>query len=472
MRKKLFALVALGLMWQSSVEAQTNSSIQGIDHSYKPMTLKLDDKGSKFIRFITWHQFWLSHTANNPGTLDINGNDQKSSPDFGIRRSRFLVHAQISPRFLILSHWGINNQIFDNGGATAVTNFTGVATTPSNAGKKPQLFIHDAWTEYTVVPEKLSIGGGLHYWNGVSRSSSASTLTFMTMDAPIFNWHNIETTDQFARQFGIYAKGYLGKLDYRVAINKPFSFGLANNNTAIKSTTQANNILNENWATQGYLSYNFWDKENNTLPFYAGSYLGAKKVFNIGAGWYNHAGATGKRVSATDSSIATYTQTNLGVDVFLDMPLNKSKGTAISAYSVFYNNNYGPNYLRNVGIMNQHGNVRPISADSNSSWAGGGNAQPTLGTGNIWYTQAGYLFPKNKKGAAVMPYVAYTYKDLERIGTPSSQVDLGVNYFITGHQAKITGQYSTRPVYKTNADGTIGANGSKGQFIVQSHIFL
>ncbi|MBK8818918.1 MAG: porin, partial [Saprospiraceae bacterium] len=46
--------------------------------------------------------------------------------------------------------------------------------------------------------------------------TSHSTISFMTLDAPIFNFVNIETTDQFARQFGVYAKGQIGKLDYRI----------------------------------------------------------------------------------------------------------------------------------------------------------------------------------------------------------------------------------------------------------------
>jgi hypothetical protein len=36
---------------------------------------------------------------------------------------------------------------------------------------------------------------------------------------------NIELTDQFARQFGIYMQGQIGKLDYRIALNKPFAAG-------------------------------------------------------------------------------------------------------------------------------------------------------------------------------------------------------------------------------------------------------
>ncbi len=206
----------------------TITPVAKVDHSYKPLTLKLNEDGSKYVRFIMWHQFWATATQNNPDTKDAQGNlidgsegsDKSWSTDLALRRSRFLAYAQISPRCMILTHWGINNQSFING-ATA-PNGTNPTTAVGNQGKKPQLFIHDAWTEYELVKNKLYIGAGLHYFNGVTRLSSNSTLNFMTLDAPIFNWHNIEATDQFGRQLGFYAKGQLGRLDYRLALNKPF----------------------------------------------------------------------------------------------------------------------------------------------------------------------------------------------------------------------------------------------------------
>ncbi|MBL7722653.1 MAG: hypothetical protein JNK27_00820 [Chitinophagaceae bacterium] len=429
------------------------------------MVLKLDDKGQKFIRLITWHQMWVSSTGNNPGTLDINGKVQRSVTDMSIRRSRFLIQAQISPRFMILSHWGINNQSFINGGS-AGTLGTGASAT-GQGGKRPQLYIHDAWTEFAVKPGKLHLGAGLHYWNGVSRMSSHSTLNFMTLDAPIFNWYNIETTDQFARQLGIYAKGQLGRLDYRLHVNKPFAFG---SSLSAVTSPSAVNVLNENWSTGGYINYMFWDKESNVLPFFVGSYLGSKKVFNIGAGWYSHKGATASKETPT-ATVKEHTQRNLGLDLYLDMPLNKKKGTALSVYSVFYNYDFGSNYLRNIGILNLHPSAQPVSTDPKTSWAGGGNLQPTIGTGNIWYTQAGYLLPKLKNGTSFMPYATYTLKKFDRIGQSSGQVDLGMNYFINGHNAKITLQYSTRPVY-TVSSGNPERNGSKGQLILQTQIFL
>ena len=46
-----------------------------VDHSYKPLTLKLNEDGSKYVRLIMWHQMWATMTKNNPGSLDVDGND-------------------------------------------------------------------------------------------------------------------------------------------------------------------------------------------------------------------------------------------------------------------------------------------------------------------------------------------------------------------------------------------------------------
>lgn len=458
------ALLALCLLTVSNLSAQEKPAV---DHSYKPLTLKLNEDGSKYVRFIIWHQFWATHTQNNPGTVDVNGLGINSSTDIALRRSRMLAYAQVSPRFLILTHFGINNQSFING-ATA-PNGTNATTQPGNQGKKPQLFFHDAWTEYELYKDKLYVGMGLHYWNGVSRLSSQSTLNFMTMDAPIFNWYNIEATDQFARQFGFYAKGQIGKLDYRLHINKPFVNGPVATKTNM--TGNAVNIATETWAPGGYVNYMFWDKESNKLPFFVGSYLGAKKVFNIGAGFYSQAEVTGSRtISGTDTLLNRHNQLCLGVDAFLDMPVGADKKKVLSAYAVFYNYDFGPGYLRNIGILNQH----PAATDAtvlNRSTLGGGNVQPTIGTGQILYTQLGYGLPKMANGMQLMPYATLTYKNFERLPEPSTQWGLGLNYFITGHNAKFTLEYQTRPVYATEG-GQVIRNGSKGQFILQSHIFL
>ncbi|HNU15064.1 MAG TPA: hypothetical protein PKI55_11460, partial [Chitinophagaceae bacterium] len=192
------------------------------------MKFNLNAEGTRYMRFITWGQIWVRSQQNNPGSV-INGEVKNNTWDIGARRLRMITYAQISPRYLILAHVGINNQTFAGGGG-----FGSSGTGPSGVGKKPQIFFHDVWNEYAVIPAKdpksgknnkynLYMGAGLHYWLGISRMTSASTLNFLAIDAPIFNWPLIEVSDQFMRQFGIYAKGKLGKLNYSVSINKPFA---------------------------------------------------------------------------------------------------------------------------------------------------------------------------------------------------------------------------------------------------------
>ena len=449
--KKIFQLVlviGMAVAWLPA-RSENDSTAVAIkpeaDHSYKPLILKLNDDGSKYLRLIMWHQVWVKATENNPGTTGVNGKANTNSFDIGMRRSRMLAMAQISPRFLILTHFGINNHTFINGGAG------------NPANKKPGLFIHDAWTEYALIKDKLHMGAGLHYWNGISRLSNASTLNMMTLDAPVFNWPTIELTDQFARQYGIYAKGKLGKFDYRIALNQPFASG------GKPIADRATNRLNDKLATQGYFNYQFLDQESNALPFAVGTYLGTKEIFNIGFGFHHHPKAT---ASLQQGQEKLHDILLLGADVFYEKPIGRY---AISAYSVFYNYDFGPGYIRNVGIMNSGQMPGKETAEFEMlGFNGPGNAQPTIGTGTISYTQLGVLLPKMDNGIQLMPYLTYSRKNFEMLKGGSNQYDFGVNYFISGHNAKVTAQYSTRPLYNRS----LQREGSAGEFVLQTHIFL
>ena len=466
----LMFLLQNHLFAQDTIPSQKAGDI--VDHTYKPLTLKINEEGSKYIRFIVWNQLWARVTENNPGTLGVNGLPSNTSTDIGIRRARVLAYAEISPRFLILTHWGINNQTFTNGGVpgggatgnpgnipVTVNPETGQGSALGASAKKPQLFFHDIWSEYKIFDE-LYIGMGLHYWNGISRMTSQSTLNFLTIDAPIFNWPLIELTDQFARQFGFYAKGQMGKIDYRLALNKPYSIGGGGRYDESRQRPVAANIVNDNWATQGYIAYQFLEKENNKLPFFVGSYLGTKTVFNIGGGWHHHPRATTSR--SFDGTVNEHAISLFGLDTFLDLPLNKATGTALTTYAVYYHYDFGPNYMRNIGIMN-------IGFGSGTTQNGPGNAQPTIGTGNIFYTQSGLLLPKQILGdkGRLQPFGALTHKQFEFFDEGSWQYDLGLNYYINGHHSKITLQYSQRPLFEQFVK-----SGSAGEFILQTHIFL
>ena len=430
------------------------------------LKVNLNEDGSKNLRFILWNQIWMRSTEMNPGTM-VSDEPTSSTTDIGNRRLRILAYAQITPRYMILTHVGINNQSFINGGIAG-----GGGTGGNGAGKKPGLFFHDAWNEYAVIlpqAEKkfsLTVGAGLHYYMGLSRMTMGSTLNFLAIDAPIFNWPLIENSDQFARQVGLFAKGKYDKIEYRFSVNKPYATNLQPLDAATNLEARAvDNNGNPQWSTAGYVEYQFLDSESNFLPFKVGTYLGTKKVFNIGAGFYSAPNSTR---SSVNNIVENHNINLFAGDVFLDMPIGlKENKMAITAYGAFYSYDFGPNYLRNIGIMNI--GVNDPSFAGNRALAGPGNAQPTIGTGQIFYTQAGILLPHQaeKPKLRIQPFAAYTYKDFEALDTGLSNFDIGANFFIDGHHAKITTQYSSRPLVLSNNDKT-----SKGEFILQLQIFL
>ncbi len=464
--KRLYLIAGLALI-------SLKGFSQGSSEYGSGLKFNLNEDGSKYMRMIMWDQIWLRSTQLNPGTA-INGESATTSTDIGNRRLRMLFYAQLSKRYLIVSHFGINNQTFDSGGAAGTSGTGGYG-----AGKKPGMFFHDAWNEYAVVlPEankkfSLSIGGGLHYYMGLSRMTMASTLNFLCADAPIFNWPLIDNSDQFARQMGLFAKGKYGKFEYRVSMNKPYATNInvleqnaATSAYVLPQGVAYDNSGNTKWSKAGYFEYQFLDTEANLLPYKVGSYLGTKKAFNIGAGFYVAPDATKSRNVAGTAD--KHDIKLLSADVFFDKPIGKpEKKMALTVYSVYYNYDFGPNYLRNIGIMNV--GTADASFTGNRALAGAGNTQAAIGTGSIWYTQAGFLLPSSaeKPKVRIQPFGAYTYKNFEALDKASSQFDVGANFFLDGHHAKITTQYSARPVYTAANEYS-----SKGEFLMQLQIYL
>lgn len=375
-----------------------HSNAQGSSEYTGGLKVKLNEDGSKHFRLITWHQAWLTAAENSQEDYKVNAS---------LRRSRFLMYAQISERFLILTHFGLNS-------------FNASNMDPVGKNDNAQLFMHDAWVDYTVFGKKLHLGAGLHYWNGISRLSGQSTLNMLTLDAPRFNWATIGTSDQFARHMGVFAKGKLGRLDYRLAVNNPIVNSLdANRGIALDqnyATYQSRSIFGDteaNYSYQGYFSYEMKDQEGNLLPYFVGSYLGTKKVFNVGAGFFSHPKGTVSLNTAGDT--ITHNVNLLGVDVFYDAPIGQ-KDAAITAYGVYYNYDFGPNYRLT-------------------------NSSNVIATGSIFYAQGGYTLPTFSDKGRLQPYFSGSYRDLDAFNDAATTFGLGANWYISGHNAKLTIEY-------------------------------
>ncbi|MEO1049759.1 MAG: porin [Bacteroidota bacterium] len=422
MKKTYFLLCLISLIAFQAM-GQDDKSVYPAPQ-YKP--LKLDINEDVYVRFIIWHQQWLQ------------SNNLQDDSDFQLtsfaRRSRMLAYAQISPRFLILTHIGLNNQTPAN------------LTSLGNNGNSSQFFLHDAWTEFKVSNnDALYIGTGLHYWKGLTRLASASTLNFMTLDQarPFTHWHSLGVTDQFARHMGVYAKGRLGQFDYRFAVNNPLNpanalgqggnFGAGFPNAEVSGITyNGSAVVDEdggptgNTIVEGYFRYNLFDTESIKLPYQVGTYFGNKKVLGFGLGFFSHANGAFNNISQEHENVFHF-----AADVFYDAPLGNG---ALNAYASFINFDYGDNYV--------------------SRWAG---------TGSNIYAHAGYLFPSLN----IMPYVAFQSGSYEALEDNVTSFDFGVNYYVNGHNAKITLEY-----HNIRNDFRDALGGDVSRIRLQTHIFL
>ena len=447
------------------------------------MKVNISPDGSKYLRFLTWTQVWAQYNENNSNTLrnDKPTNDQLT---IDMRRVRLIMLAQLNPRFLTYIDLGMENQSAVSGG---------VPNDATGPGKRPQVYVHEAVAEYKVN-KYLSLGGGLNYQVGISRMTAASTATMLTYDIPVVNFPTLDQTDQFGFFLGVYGKGRIGGFDYRLAIDDAFRNNTASTPQTLRTNAAQFSPRNANKIYQGYFSYSFFDKEPNLFPFSTGTWLGTKKVLNIGAGFHYNAEGTYSRNSAYPalpptgfdpfSTTTTHDIKLFGADVFYDAPIDTTTNTALTLYGVYYNYDFGPNYVRNAGLINP-GNG--ILAGSTGPASLTGNALPLIGTGHSYYAQAGLLLPQNLLGskARLQPYVAYLRNSWEGLHDTSGNrkevnvYDAGLNLLLDGHNAKITLNYRARPDFSdqtfipaNNGAATVNSVQYRPEVTMQFQVYL
>lgn len=350
-----------------------------------------DTTEQKYIRFIAWTQF-QANMEDAPG-------QDESLVNMQLRRARFLAYGQLVENFLVITHFGVNSLNGDN-------------IHPLGATGTPQLFMHDAWAQYNVHKNHV-IGGGLHYWNGLSRLNSQGTLNFLTMDNHRPAWSTLGLSDQFQRHIGVFGKGAFGKFQYQVSVNEAMTNSLDDRNFMNdQAVYQGRKLLGHRQAGRtygGYFMYNFLNTESNFLPYRVGSYLGAQKLLNIGAGFFAHPNGA---VRLDDNNELTGEDVNLfALDVFYDHPVGKS-GASVTAYALTQYNDYGTNY-----------NFGPYA----SGW--------------MFYGHVGYMLPGDFDHLRYQPYVSFGNQSLDFDGLTRNNFGAGLNIMISGHNAKLTLEY-------------------------------
>jgi len=241
-----------------------------------------------------------------------------------------------------------------------------------------------------------------------------------------------------------------------VAATKPFQTSVTN-----VTTTGNYNPIASTWAYAGYFQLQFWDIESDVLPYTTGTYLGTKRVMNVGTGFYSHP----KGIAYLDANGALHERalTVASADFFVDLPFKAEHGGALTAYAAYYWLDYGPNNVRSIGIMN------PGVPGSSGPPNGPGNAYPMLGTGNTGYGQAGWLMPWKINTIQFQPYVLSQISKFDGLNDIMAQFGLGVNMFIYGHNSKVTLEYRNRPIFDANGSVQSRAGNS---FVLQMQLFI
>ena len=470
-------LILCGTLLSLTVISQTKDSLAAVTPTVPAvkkeksnLKFNLNEDGSHFFQVTFMNQTWLRYNESNDGTTQFN----KSAPstfDIGLRRTRVQMFGQITNKTFIYFQFGQNNY-------NSAYNYT--------SNRKIAAFMHDALCEYKVSKgNQLKLGGGLTVTNGLSRFSQPSVGSIMTLDVPVFLQYTVDQTDQFDRRLAIYARGQVGKLDYRVYMSNPFpvtSNGatpptLGKNATFVNTTVFTNGkgpgIQNQ---YGGYLAYNFFENETHTTPYMQGTYLGTKKVWNIAVGGVYQANATWYLKQDSTGAYKDTTYANMmhfSLETFLDMPLNKDKGTAVNFFAGYYNTNYGHNYLRYNGAMNPGTASTATNMVQSSAY---GNAFPMFGTGQVGYAQFGFLLPKKLLGednGQLMPYASAQYADYEALQHKGMLLfDVGLNWLIKGHNSKISIDYQNRPTYFMDTKGDVQNGSRKSGFILQYQILI
>jgi hypothetical protein len=416
----------------------------------KELKIFLNDAQTHYIRGTGLGQVWVRYTDFNPGST-VFGTPKESGFDVGLRRVRYQAFGQLTDKVFIYTQFGINSF-------------------GSLSGRKPGLFLHDVTGEYAVIPSKLTIGAGLHGVNGTVRYSSSSVGTILGMDLPFIEESTNDISDQFVRMLGVYAKGQLGQLDYRFSVSNPFPIQTALSPVPTLPDGVANQAYYSATAPelkyQGYVMWQFWEKESNQFPYMTGSYLGKKKVLALGTGFATQSNAMEYRATSQGEKILAPSK-QFGLDVFIDTPLDKAKGTAFTGYAAYINYDFGPNYLRNGGAINVANGM-----NANGTANGPGNNFPLIGTGQVYYAQVGFLMRKDLLGDAgtLQPYAQLIVSDYEKVADPFTVYDIGVNWLQAGHRSKLSLDYQSRPILAVGTTEKLIKNKAeprKGMLVMQ-----
>ena len=404
----------------------------------RPLRIYLNPDSSSFAGVRVTGQVWMRYNYNNPGTI-INGEEANRFFDISVRRLRFQTYARLNGRTNLTLTLGQNN-----------INYL--------TARSGEIRLLDFYVDHQLH-RHLTVGGGQSGWNGVSRFAAPNTSRMLTLDVPAVVMPTINQTDNILRKLSAYVNGQWQHWDYRLIFSRPYApvantqIGPISSFSYVKSGVQ----------TAGYLKYQFFEQESLVSPFHVGTYDGTKKVLALGAGFETQQRAMWHLNAAKDTVITPLNM--LAVDVFGELPLRDMR--ALTFYAGYFYYDFGPDYIRVIGLNNVGGGI-----NAESTFSGTGNAFPAIGTGHIAYYQLGYLLGFKRNIEKIQPFISGQYANYERLSSPVTFYEVGINLLLDGQRSKLSLAFQNRPIFDQTLSGQIRQVDRKHTVILQYQIRL
>jgi hypothetical protein len=251
----------------------------------------------------------------------------------------------------------------------------------------------DLWITFKLN-EAFKIQAGRMYVPLTRNYGTTSTKCMLTTDLPFLQGGvrgNIFYASKVGRDDGvtIWGNPLDGLIQYRFMVSE----GVENDNNP-----------DDNLRFAGRVAVSLLEPEKSW--FNKGTYIGKKKVLSLGFGYDTQMDLTLNGREDQDNRVWT-------ADVFFDHPLGEGAITVEAAYIDIQNCTQTHNF---------------------SDLAAGDDAEN-------WYIQSGYLLPGKVGPGLIQPYVRYETVDVDD-KEDTDFMSAGLNYFIKGHNAKISLDYT------------------------------
>jgi hypothetical protein len=306
--------------------------------------------------------------------------------DFMLRRAYLYLKGQVTEQISFFTHLAS-----DKIGAEGLDN--------SGLGLGSGIAWRDLWIALDLH-DSFRMQMGRMYVPLTRNYGTTSTKAMMTMDLPFL---------QGGSRGGIFYAQKVGRDDGVTLWGNPFD-GLLQYRLMVSEGVEGDSNPEDNLRVVGRLSLNLLEPERGW--FNKGTYLGKKKVLSFGLGMDRQEELT--LSGRVDENNFVWT-----VDAFFDHPVGEGAFTAEAAYIDIKN-----------GTQTQPSAFTALEAGDDAK---------------NWYVNLGYLLPWSAGRGRLQPYARFETVDVDKRDVSGhQQTDFwsgGVNYYLKGHNAKLTADY-------------------------------